>query len=525
MRIDLILKVAGGLAVAMVSTVAWAKNTYNKIAKQHASKIDVDAYIGSKPTNMEALQCALISTYTKTTRRLNSKPYRLLAQDSTQVEGLKITRRATENETATDTSGGEGRKPPLVIGTIRMGFGHHRIAHGVSSWSVNSIGDRDVYFHDILNINSDEGTLIDEGESLYSIGSQMATEGPSFVEDLWGSSTGSGGANALRAQCHTAALLDSLMTGLDRNSPIIATHPLVGAIAIAAGFKNVVNLVVDNHAQWFVVVPGALNLVQGPSAYRELLKMGVPEKEIELVGHWCPKYLVDDIPDAVERRIARVEKQKPLRLLIPVGGAGAQKTHLKKLIKACAPLVKAGKLQLFLNAADHEHIQEAFKKQLEDSGLDFDIVSNVDGLNSFRDNLLSSRSNEPTKGVTLFSFGSKYPAVTATDALMQVADVLVCKPSEMAFYCIPKLMIRRVGDHEQKSAYRTAELGDGTLEARTINDAMKEINQFLTNPSALISMNEAIERNNRIGIYDGSKIAVEKALERASQMEAAAVAY
>jgi hypothetical protein len=122
----------------------------------------------------------------------------------------------------------------------------------------------------------------------------------------------------------------------------------------------------------------------------------------------------------------------------------------------------------------------------------------------------------------LFSFGSKYPAVTATDALMQVADVLVCKPSEMAFYCIPKLMIRRVGDHEQKSAYRTAELGDGTLEARTIDDAMKEINQFLKTPSALISMNEAIEKNNRIGIYDGSKIAVEKALERAGQMEKAA---
>ena len=35
-----------------------------------------------------------------------------------------------------------------------------------------------------------------------------------------------------------------------------------------------------------------------------------------------------------------------------------------------------------------------------------------------------------------------------------VADILCCKPSEMAFYPLPKLMIRRVGDHEAHSATR-----------------------------------------------------------------------
>lgn len=520
MKLELLVKVAGGVAVAAVSTVAWAKNAYHNLAQKHASSLDVDAYIGQPPTNMEALQCVMMNRYTRITRKLNSKPYKILAEDSKHQDGLKVTRRATEDETPTDTSGGSGKKPPLVIGTIRMGFGHHRIAHGVSSWGLDAVdgGDRDVYFHDILNINSDEGTLIDAGETLYSMGSQMATEGPSFVEDMWGGATGSGGANALRTQCHVAVLLNSLMTGLDRNSPVISTHPLVGAIAVAAGFKNVVNLVVDNHAQWFVVVPGALNLVQGPSAYRELLKLGIPENELELVGHWIPKFLVDDIPDAVQRRINRVENQKPIRLLIPVGGAGAQKTLLKNLIKACAPLVKAGKVQLFLNAADHEHIQKGFKNQLKNSGLDYELISDIDGMHNFRDNLLSSEANEPNKGVTLFSFKHHYPAVTATDALMQVSDVLVCKPSEMAFYCIPKLMIRRVGDHEQKSAYRTAELGDGTLEARTIDDTMNDVKQFLSNPSDLITMNKAIEKNNYIGIYDGSKIAVERALQRAAEM-------
>lgn len=37
---------------------------------------------------------------------------------------------------------------------------------------------------------------------------------------------------------------------------------------------------------------------------------------------------------------------------------------------------------------------------------------------------------------------------------MPVADILCCKPSELAFYPLPKLMIRRVGDHEAHSATR-----------------------------------------------------------------------
>lgn len=41
-----------------------------------------------------------------------------------------------------------------------------------------------------------------------------------------------------------------------------------------------INLVIDNWAQWFVVVPGAINLVQGPANYEALLRMGVPPDQV-----------------------------------------------------------------------------------------------------------------------------------------------------------------------------------------------------------------------------------------------------
>ncbi len=65
---------------------------------------------------------------------------------------------------------------------------------------------------------------------------------------------------------------------LPKDTPIIATHSLVGLTAVACGFKNVINLVIDNYPQWFVIVPGALNLVQGPVNYHAFLRMGVPER-------------------------------------------------------------------------------------------------------------------------------------------------------------------------------------------------------------------------------------------------------
>jgi hypothetical protein len=62
------------------------------------------------------------------------------------------------------------------------------------------------------------------------------------------------------------------------------------------------------------------------------------------------------------------------------------------------------------------------------------------------------------------AFKEYFPALSCTDMLARVCDVMVVKPSELAFYCIPKVSIRRVGDHEQFSAVRSKEVGDGTVE-------------------------------------------------------------
>jgi hypothetical protein len=182
-------------------------------------------------------------------------------------------------------------------------------------------------------------------------------------------------------------------------------------------------------------------------------------------------------------------------------------------VAALAPMVKFGKVQLLLNAGDHAHMKQAFEEVLHQVDLEYSIVPDMAGQEIRQD----SATQEPDKNVTLFAFDEYFTAVATMDILCNVSDVLACKPSELPFFPIPNLMIRRVGDHEQFFALRASELGDGTLEARGIEDCLEYVKLFM-NKELLTSKNEAIVKNNQIGIYNGCKNAIRIGLERAEEM-------
>lgn len=498
----------------------WAPARYQHLVKNNA--ISVDEFVQQTPSAKSCLKVVLFHYFNCGNKVPSTTALELQADDSDKVPGLKVTKKKEESNT--DSNNTSSNKAPLVIGTIRMGFGHHRIAYAASSWGLGADKNRETWFHDFLNIESDEATMIKETDKLYSKGSRLASELGGPVEKFWGSLTKSGDEDSLRITYQMAEHMLPIINGLDKNSVIVATHSLVASAAVAAGFENVINLVIDNHAQWFVVVPGALNLVQGPTNYHDFLKMGMSPKNLQWAGHWCPRDLVENIPSACKRRTARAGSDKaPLRLLIPVGGAGAQRKFVTKLLKALASYVKENKVQLFLNAGDHAHMKTAFEETLGELTLDYDVVKDMAGVRAFREALLVENralpdmGSEPKKGVTLFAFEDYFTAVATSDILCGVTDVLMCKPAEMAFYPVPKLMIRRVGDHEAYSALRTSELGDGTLEAREIDEAMRYVDLFIDTPELLTSMNQAILNNNKIGIYDGCKNAIRIALEMAAK--------
>ena len=90
--------------------------------------------------------------------------------------------------------------------------------------------------------------------------------------------------------------------------------------------------------------------------------------------------------------------------------------------------------------------------------------------------------------------------------------MLVTKPSELAFYPVPKLFIKRVGGHERWGAIHSAEIGDGTLECEDIAHTLQMVELFMDDDNLLKDMCGNIVRNKKMGIYDGAYKVVELAM-------------
>lgn len=468
--------------------------------------LDVDGYLGVTPGITDRLERDLAVAWTARGCTLApERPVAWRARSSTYVDGLFI---AEEGE-APDPF------PPggLVVGTVRMGYGHYRMALGVCSWALKR--GAAPWLIDLLATERDESRLIRRADALYSRLSRLAADTGGVVEWAWGRLMKSGGLASLRASCALAEQLAALVNGLPGEAPIVSTYPLFGQAAVACGFERVVNLVFDNDPQYFLVVPRALNLVQSPSAYQRLRQLGVPARDLAIAGHWVGADIALNAARDCELRIRRADRGTPKRLLVSVGGAGAQRRYLSRLFTALAPRLKDGELRLLVNIGDHRDLERPFVELFERLQLSCELVDGWEGLAPFLKANDLGAPDHAGPPVTLFSMKAHFEGVLATDQLVRVADVLVTKPSELAFVPVPKLHIRRVGDHEARSARRSAELGDGTLECRTVADATRMTAMMTEEPSLIRAMNEAIIANAARGTYDGSRRAVEYALDGA----------
>ena len=92
----------------------------------------------------------------------------------------------------------------------------------------------------------------------------------------------------------------------------------------------------------------------------------------------------------------------------------------------------------------------------------------------------------------------------STNVLMRACDLLATKPSELAYYPVPKLMLKHIGGHEVWGAIRAHELGDGTAELESTPDVLREIDHIQADRDVVSRMCDAIERNDAAGVYNGA---------------------
>ena len=115
------------------------------------------------------------------------------------------------------------------------------------------------------------------------------------------------------------------------------------------------------------------------------------------------------------------------------------------------------------------------------------------------------------RGIHLFHHPEAFPAVSTTNLLLRASDILLTKPSELAYYPIPKLFVRRVGGHEAWGAIRAAELGESTLECTSTGQLLQSLDLLLDAQDILRMQIDAILRNHASGLYQGARRVVELA--------------
>jgi hypothetical protein len=432
------------------------------------------------------------------------------------VRNLMVSEAVSDGTKPVDLSG-DGKA--LVVGNIRMGFGHYRISIAIAS-AARSMGFHP-YLFDLHSFSSTTGgRIIAKLNKLYSLGSRLSQKYPLFNKLYWEPLNSEGfrkiAYNAVDQKI--AELMATPCRLLPPAIPYVATHVWPSQAAVHAGMTHVVNAIPDNWPMGLHLSEGAVHCVQSASSwfgYKTLNGMDgcnilKPMADGSLVnaGHYIDHEIVSNLEGDTAWRLARLALGKPLRVLLTVGGAGAQRELFASILRSLLPMVDAGKVVLFINVGDHRGVLDGLREDipsLADAAFHSD---NWDETRSFAEKALIKE----VRGVHLFYNTGIFSAVYATNVLMRASDLLITKPSELAFYPIPKLHIRRIGGHEAWGAIRSAEVGDGTIECPTIPKTLQMLNLLLNKKEALTMMNGAILSAYKTGTYSGAYRAVELAV-------------
>ncbi len=415
---------------------------------------------------------------------------------------------------------------PVIIGNIRMGFGHYRISMAMASCA-HAMGFNP-YWMDLHSYQDATcGKIIHYQNELYSMGSRWSQKYPLFNKLYWEplNSEGFRKLSYNASDLAAAELMTTVYHDLPKDIPYIATHVWPAQAAIAAGMTHVVNAIPDNWPMALHLAPGSTHTVQTRSAYlgyRLLRGMDghntlnpMPADSVIYTGHYIDHELVSNVESDCLARMNRNNSDKPLRLLLTIGGAGAQTELFCSILKHLIPAVSSGRVTLFVNVGDHRGVWDSLLLHLPElCAFTTEHIDNHAEAAAFVNNLLNANQNSSKTpgGIHLFCNKDIFSAVYMTNLLMRVSDLLITKPSELAFYPIPKLMIHRVGGHEAWGAIHASELGDGTYECEHTPEVLGMLDALLSEPDLLNSMCEQIISLKKQGVYNGAYKAVELAV-------------
>lgn len=409
----------------------------------------------------------------------------------------------------------------IIVGNIRMGFGHYRISIAMAS-AAHALG----YSPYWMDLNSFKDTtctkVISSQNDLYSMGSRLSQKSRVFNRTVWEPLNYEGFRRLTynSSDQKNAELMAPVFRNIPKELPVIGTHVWPAQAAVHAGMKYVVNAIPDNWPMALHLAEGSVHTVQTHQSYMgyrilngmsgEKVLRPMPADSLVYTGHYIDHELVENLDKDCDARVLRKKKGSPMRFLLTIGGAGAQRELFASMIRHLLPAIRKQKAALYVNVGDYRQVWEELKAEVKGlSEISTEHFDNWEDTQSFSELALDKRID----GVHAFCHSNIFEAVYCTNLLLRSTDVLVTKPSELAFYPVPKLFLKRIGGHERWGAIHSAEMGDGTLECQDVSHTIQMTDLFMRDDTLLEMMCDCIRQNNTIGLYDGAYNAVRLAMK------------
>lgn len=198
-----------------------------------------------------------------------------------EIEALKNLN--VKNLVLSDSVEDFDKEKAVIIGNIRMGFGHYRIAMAIAS-AANALGYKPYWFDLASFKEANCGKIIGHLNDLYSLGSRLSQKSKLFNKFYWEKMTTTGFKSIAynSVDQHISELMTGVYNNIDRNIPYIATHAWNAQSAVHAGMKRVVNVIPDNFPLGLHLAEGSIHTLQTPSSYmgyRALLNMDAKRKD------------------------------------------------------------------------------------------------------------------------------------------------------------------------------------------------------------------------------------------------------
>ena len=258
---------------------------------------------------------------------------------------------ASKSDAAEEEARGFDLQKGIIVGNIRMGFGHYRISMAIAS-AAHAMG----YTPYWMDLNSYPETtctkVISAQNDLYSMGSRMSQKSKIFNKVVWEPINYEGfrqlSYNA--SDQANAELMAPVFKNVPKELPLVATHVWPAQAALHAGMKYVVNAIPDNWPMALHLAEGSLHTVQTHYAYqgyrmlngmqKKKVLQSMPEDTLVYTGHYVDHELVENIEKDCEARLQRKKDGQPMRFLLTIGGAGAQGEIFKSILQALMPRIR-----------------------------------------------------------------------------------------------------------------------------------------------------------------------------------------